>query len=141
MSYHEDQLREALSSPIAAGIVETFSSDGEVIDGLKRAFSFSGSKIDWKAVHGHLSATQVGSGHDEFRRFFDARRNEVGGDRTAFYVNDGLTDGCVRASLFTFQRHLESILSLPGHHYFVAEDFSWCMAYAMEGDIDFGWSA
>jgi len=58
----------------------------------------------------------------------------------AFYLNDSLLDCSVRASLFTFQRHIDAILSIPAQHYFVAEDFSWCIAYTMEGDIDFGWA-
>ncbi len=140
MSYHEEQLRQALSSPITAGVVEIMPSDSDVIRGLERAFPFVGSKIKWGGARGHLTATQIRPDHEDFRRFFDARRNDLGGDRAAFYVNDGLLDGCARASLFTYQRHLNSILSLPGHHYFVAEDFSWCIAYTMEGDIDFGWS-
>jgi hypothetical protein len=141
MTSHEDQLREALSSPIKSGVLEVFPSDSDVTNGLERSFPFAGSKIDWDAVRGHSSTIQTESGHQEFRDFFDARRRELGGDRAAFYVNDALLDCAARASLFTFQRHLDSILSIPGHHYFVAEDFSWCIAYTMEGDIDFGWSA
>lgn len=140
MDYHEQDLREALSSPIAAGVIEVWPSDRSVVEGLERAFLFSGSKISWEAVRGHQAATQAQQGHEEFRCFFDARRSDLGGDRIAFYLNDNLMNCAARASLFAFQRHLDVILRMPAHHYFVAADFSWCIVYTMEGDIDFGWS-
>lgn len=140
MDHHEQEMREALASPIRAGIIDLLPSDLRVVEGLERAFPFSGSKIAWKAVQGHLSATQAQPGHEEFCRFFDARRSELGGNQTAFYVNDNLMDCAARASLFTFQRHLDTILAMPAHHYFVGENLNWCLAYTKEGDIDFGWS-
>jgi hypothetical protein len=36
--------------------------------------------------------------------------------------------------LFTYQRHLDAILAMP------AESLNWCLAYTMDGDVDFGWS-
>jgi hypothetical protein len=137
MDHFERQLREALSSPLAAGILVIAASQSGVAAGLEQAFPFEGSKIDWRTVKGHLNSSDEGG----FRRFFANRRDELGGNAKAFYLSDNLTDCAVGGSLFAFERHLDAILSIPAHHYFVAEDFSWCIAHSMEGDSDFGWSA
>jgi hypothetical protein len=140
MDHYERELREALSSPIEAGVFQILTPD-DVADGLQRAFVFSGMKIDWETVRGHVPADGRAIGDDGFHRFFAARRDELGGNQVAYYLNDNQIDCAFRASLFTFERHLDAFISIPAHHYFVAEDFSWCIAYTMEGDADFGWSA
>ena len=136
MSHFERELRQALSSPLTAGILVIAASECAVADRLERAFPFDGSKIDWGAVKGHIN----GSGESGFRRFFADCRDKLGGDAKAFYLNDDQMDCAIGGSLFAFERHLDAILAVPAHHYFVADDFSWCIAHSMEGDSDFGWS-
>jgi hypothetical protein len=33
---------------------------------------------------------------------------------------------------------LDPLLEIPEHHYFVAEDRTWCAVFRMEGDVDLG---
>lgn len=140
MSFHQIELLESLSSPIAAGIIKVFHSNSSFVQGLEKAFRFEGSKIRWDLVSGHISLTEVQPESGIFRRFFSDRGRELGGDRAAIYLNDDLVDCALSASMFAFERHLSEIISIPAHHYFIADDFEWCMAYTFEGDIDFGWS-
>lgn len=140
MNDYERELREALASSIAAGVVDVRASEHGLDQRLMQAFPFAGSKIDWRSVRGHLGTREGERGSAGFCRFFDARRRELGGRQKALYLNDNLLDCVIYASLSIFQRHLDAIVSIPAHHYFVAEDFGWCIAYTFEGDIDFGWS-
>jgi hypothetical protein len=140
MTYHEEEIRAALQSPIAAGVIEIAGDDSSVVRRLEEAFPFVGSRVSWDALPGHLAARETRPDHADFRKFFEARRSELGGDRTAYYLSDNLLDCTLRGSLFSFERHMDAILSIPAHHYFIANDFRWCIAYTMEGDIDFAWS-
>lgn len=141
MEDYERELRQALSSAIRNGILRVGASDKDIASELERAFPFDGSKIDWTRVRGHVGGASPGESDEAFRDFFAARVTELGGAEGAFYLNDNLIDRVVSGSLFAFARYLGAILSIPAHHYFVAEDFSWCMTHTMEGDFDFGWSA
>lgn len=141
MSFHQLELLAALSSPIAAGIVKVVDSDRSIVQGIERAFRFEGSRIRWDLARGHISTHEAEHDSIVFHEFFKDRCRELGNGQTAIYLNDDLIECALSASLFVFQRHLNGIISIPAHHYFVAEDFEWCIAYTMEGDIDFGWSA
>ncbi|MCY1673031.1 hypothetical protein OVA07_18665 [Novosphingobium sp. SL115] len=141
MPFHQVELLDALSSPIAAGIINVLHSSSSFVSGLERAFRFEGSKIRWDLVNGHISMTEGERHVLLFPEFFGERCRELGTSRTAIYLNDGPVAFALSATLFAFQRHLSEIISIPAHHYFIAEDFAWCIAYTMEGDIDFGWSA
>ncbi|WP_446652906.1 hypothetical protein [Blastomonas sp.] len=121
-------------------MISVFQSDGRFVQRLERAFQFEGSKIRWDLARGHISLTEDELNYGTFRRFFNDLGRELGHDMAAFYLNDNLVQCALGASLFAFERHLGEIISIPAHHYFVAKDFKWCMAYTIEGDIDFGWS-
>lgn len=132
----------ALASPIRAGLIEVLPHSDDLADRLSTTFPFCGSKIDWRATRGHCSGRELSRDRElvAFADFFDRRSKELGRDSIAYYVNDNQVDWALRASLWTFSRHLEAITEIPGHHYFVADDLGWCMALTMEGDIDFGFA-
>ncbi|BEV01942.1 hypothetical protein [Novosphingobium olei] len=134
------ELRDALALPIAAGTIGLYRSSEDIGRRLEQSFPFAGAKIDWSLTRGHLAVSAGARSLVGFSAFFEDRRTALGNDQPAFYLSEGPIDFALRASLITFQRHLRSIVSVPAHHYFVAEDFSWCIVYSMEGDIDFGWS-
>ncbi|ESZ87682.1 MAG: hypothetical protein Q27BB25_08010 [Blastomonas sp. CACIA14H2] len=140
MSFHQHELLETLSSPIAADIIKVFHPDSTFIQRFETAFRFEGSKIRWDLTRDHISLTEVQVDFGVFRSFFSERGRELGSGRTAIYLNDGLVDCALTAPLFAFERHLNEIISIPAHHYFVADNLEWCMAYTIERDIDFGWA-
>jgi len=138
MPTYGDELLEALASPIEAGLIKVVS-EGPVAAGLEAAFPFSGSKIDWSAVAGHDRAVETHPNeHTDFLEFFARHARRLGAGNEAFYLCDGPWDFVLSATLFTFERHLPLFITVPAHHYFISQDFSWCMVYTMEGDIDFG---
>lgn len=142
MSTCEQELLRALASPIAAGIITVVADESRIARQLERAFPFAGSKIDWRLARAHFGTSETSHGSDaDFRRFFSDRCRELGGDAKVFYVSDNSVDFALAASLFAFERHLDPLLALPCHHYFISTSFDWCIAYTMEDDIDFGRSA
>lgn len=141
-STFETELRAALASPVNAGLIEIIPQSDDLAARISTAFPFSGSKIDWRATGGHFSAKEPARDREfaVFSDFFDRRSRELGRETVAYYLNDSQIDCSLRASLWTFSRHLEPIIRVPGHHYFVADDLSWCMTLTMEGDMDFGYA-
>lgn len=141
-STFETELRVALASPVKAGLIEIIPQSDEVAARISTAFPFYGSKIDWRATKGHFSAREAARDREfaVFFDFFDRRSRELGRETVAYYLNDNQIDCSLRASLWTFSRHLQPIIGVPGHHYFLAYDLSWCMALTMEGDMDFGYA-
>ena len=141
-SAFETDLRIALASPVKTGLIEIILQSDVIAARISTIFPLSGSKIDWRATRGHLSVVET-SRHRElvaFSNFFDRQSKELGRESVAYYLNDSQIDCSLRASLWTFSRHLNKIIGIPGHHYFVADDISWCMALSMEGDMDFGYA-
>lgn len=72
--------------------------------------------------------------------FFVDRCLELTLSEKVIYINDSALDFVVTSDLVTFKNHIKGILELPDHHYFVSVDYSWCMAFTMEGDMDFALS-
>jgi hypothetical protein len=138
----ETELRAALAGPVKDGSIEIVPYSDGIATRLSKAFQFCGSKIDWRATTGHLSALEPSRDRElaTFSAFFERRLEELGRGSVAYYLNDSQIDCSLRASLWTFSRHLQPIVEIPGHHYFVADDLGWCMALTMEGDIDFGYA-
>lgn len=141
-STFETDLRIALAGPVKTGLIEIIPQSDGIAARISTVFPFSGSKIDWRATRGHLSALEPSRGRElvAFSDFFDRRSKELGRESVAYYLNDSQIDCSLRASLWTFSRHLHPIIEVPGHHYFLADDLSWCMALSMEGDMDFGYA-
>jgi hypothetical protein len=140
-STYEAELRAALSRPVSAGLIQVIPHSDELAGRLSNAFPFRGSKIDWQATGCHLNAW--GPSRDQlatFSAFFSRRSEHLGREAVAYYLNDNQIDCALRASLETFAQNLQSIIEIPGHHYFVAGDLRWCLALTMEGNIDFGYS-
>jgi len=134
MSWPEEHLDEALARPFASGLIKRIASADILWDQLSQSFPCPGTYIDWSGTEAHVGTR---GDHAAFCRFFALRVLELGGEAPAYYLNDHLGLE-MRATLAVFAAHLRPIIELPLHHYFVSSDFDWCIAYRMEGDIDFG---
>lgn len=138
-SWHENELFNKLKE---AGMHGRFSVDENfdfVFSGLEERVPLDGSKIDFERIHGSSFSICNNSELEslEFAEFFDERIIENHLEGLIYYVGDGCTNVRIKGEIPDFKLILHLIFQIPEHHYFVAEDFSWCMSFTMEGCMGF----
>ena len=133
--YWDERVSSALEAALQSGDLRIIHEVDELFEELTAAFPFGGTKIDWRDVPGSLHAH---GDQEDYERFFLENTTKMGWDAPAYYLSDNSINFAIAGSVERLAKHLPIILENPEHHYFTAEDFSWCMALTMEGDMDFG---
>lgn len=137
---YEEDLLFALKQHGLASVVKVEKNGTSYFSALAQSFPYHGSKIDWSKIQGsvHNHESDIKTQQIAFISFFDnisVRYNLNNED--SLYLGDNLTDFCLSAKISEFRKCLPQILSIPQHHYFMAENFKWCLVFSMEGDMDF----
>ncbi|MBL4787077.1 MAG: hypothetical protein JKY49_16835 [Cohaesibacteraceae bacterium] len=139
MNWAEEELLSDLDDQIKSGDILVEDKSDRYFSKLEASFSLDGSKIDWKQVPGAIFAN---ADRDHFPdgclKFFEqmCEQNRLKGK--CIYVNDGAIECALIMPVAILASCLKSIVEYPEHHYVIAEDFSWVMAFTMEGHMDFG---
>ena len=139
-SYWDQQVRDALRPAFDGGQLTTIDEVDDLFRRLESAFPIARSKIDWNKVPGSIYLASKGAKRENFQRFFHENMERMGLDTTALYLSDAALSFAIAGTVRSLGQSLHSILENPEHHYFVASDFSWCMALTMEGDMNFGFA-
>jgi hypothetical protein len=115
------------------------NGESEVFQKISEHYPAVGSKIDWNRFEGFVEEREwnLDLHGESFKRFFYEAVSRFGLTGDAIYVGDGLTDFSLYAPIDQFGLLLDAIFDVPHHHYFVSDDFSWCMCFTMEGDMNF----
>jgi hypothetical protein len=137
-SYWDRQVRRALAPALGRGELRIVDDADALFGRLQSAYPVQGTKIDWSEVPGSFSLNSQGSKQADFEEFFRENAPRMGLDTPAYYLSDSALSFAIAGSVRCIDQELRAILDNPEHHYFTAEDFSWCMALTMEGDMDFG---
>lgn len=140
MNLYEEELIEVITSDVANGQIAIISDSVSYFKNLAAIYPFLGAKIDWALVSGAIELCEGRSGFQEkaFSEFFYEIGKKISQSETIIYVGDGLTDFALLSKKDVFGKYLGAIFSIPQHHYFIGEDFSWCMVFTFEGDMSFG---
>jgi hypothetical protein len=107
-----------------------------VFNWLSLHFPVNGTKIDWRRVQGkhvHWSIT------DDVQLASMASREvclRIRPGSVVEHVGDGLSPYGIRFTDDNAPSVVAALLEIPEHHYFVAEDRSWIVVVATEGDLD-----
>lgn len=139
-NYFEAELLKHLHGALEAGIILVEADSAGYFSTLAQCYPVAGSKIRWSHIPGsierHESAAhlQLAAGCD----FFGEMVALHGLTGQAVHIGDSAVGFALLASVEEFARHLDALLSIPQHHYFVAADYSWCLALGMEGGMSFG---
>lgn len=139
-NYFEAELLKHLHGPLLAGTMVADADSAGYFSRLAQCYPVAGSKIRWSAVAGAIERRencpdrQLAASGDFFREMVALH----GLDGQAVYLGDSAIDFALLAPVSVFALHLEALLSIPQHHYFVAADDAWCMVLSMEGDMAFG---
>lgn len=140
-NYFEDELLQILGTDVHTGIITIEPDCTDYFVKLAKCFPAAGTKIDWGRVPNSIN-TWRDEDRDEsaFVEFFNqiVTSNNLSGP--IVYMGDSNTEFALLTSIDVVSKYLKDILSIPQHHYFVAADFSWCIAFTFEGDMSFGYA-
>jgi hypothetical protein len=139
---YEDELVAELEGEIAAGLIDVVPDSCEYFKRLASVFPVSGSRIDWSSLPcgiNHYCRTK-NSAADEFLEFYERITHAYGLHGRVIYMGDGGIDGAFISQLGQVGKNMKLFLTVPQHHYFVGEDFSWCMFLSFEGEFGFGFN-
>lgn len=139
-NFYDAELREALRGKFNSGKLKDVGDSLLYFEKLEAGYPVVGSKIEWSKLSGSIErfASNDALEMREFLEFFDevVEGMRLSGD--VIYMGDGLTDSALSGDIECFREVLPLLLETPQHHYLVAEDFSWCMCFTMEGGMAFG---
>lgn len=140
MTFEEELLSEFELSVKNGDIIVDPSSDSYFSE-LELRFPILGSKIDWDAVSGsereQASADAYAS---DCQHFFDKMMRRYGLSGQCIVIGDSAVEVALIMPVGIMQFNLQKIVSVPQHHYVIANDYVWCMSFTMEGELAFGFS-
>ena len=138
MSFEEELLAD-LNVFIKAGNVSIKKSSDVYFNRLAEFFPLYGSKIHWgKVADSVVDFASNKNDVTEWVIFFNSMVKHKGLSGKVIYLNDSAIECVLIISLDTLSKCIQPILEFPDHHYFIAEDYAWCMCFTMEGDMTFG---
>jgi hypothetical protein len=139
-NYFESEARIAFKSEIESGELTVTLGSAEFFQRLAQTFIPVGSRIDWTLLPNSIGAIETS--HDlqatAFENFFRMCIERFNLTGLGTYAGDSATDFLLRCELVVMQRLLPVLFEIPQHHFFAAEDFSWCACFTIEGDMHFG---
>ncbi|MGY1447581.1 hypothetical protein [Pseudomonas gessardii] len=136
--YFDGELISELEQYIASGEVAIVDNIDCYVDGINSRLPIKNRKLDW-------SASFLAAGLEVDRRkkasafsvFFQEVKLRYGLEGKVFYIGDGATDIVVLGDIDIFVKVLDYFVTIPQHHYFLAEDYSWFICFSIEGDMGF----
>lgn len=140
MSFEEELLAD-LDTFVKAGDVSVEESSEAYFGRLAEVFPLGGSKINWDQVSGSIVDTNSNINDvTEWVNFFNEIVEKKGLGGNLVYVNDSAIECALTMSVDILKQCIKQILEYPDHHYFIGEDYAWCMTFTMEGDMTFGFN-
>ncbi|MEK7425555.1 MAG: hypothetical protein AAB131_17140 [Actinomycetota bacterium] len=108
----------------------------ETEDWLNHHLPFVGSAVEWSRVRGDHRHWFAAANDDMTAVVVDFLAAVAGFASGVVHVGDSLSPVSVRIAPGQLGDVLDALLEIPEHHYFVAEDRTWCGVFRMEGDVD-----
>jgi len=139
MTYEEELLSE-LRSLISNGKIKVEDDSSKYFLELSQSYPTFGSKIDWDEIENSEVEDATGEDCDsQFVLFFKKiiRENQLQGE--CIVIGDSAVSMALTTDVNTLSFVLLDIIEIPQHHYILAKDLSWCMAYTMEREMAFGY--
>ena len=138
--YHDTEIRKSLREEFDSGVIEEIGDYTIYAEGLESNFPFVGSKIAWRRVPGAVGHLQrnVSLQTENLRDFVGKVSKDNCLTGNFIYIGDNLTSFAIRGPISILQDILPKLMEIPQHHYFLDENFLWCLTMTMEGEMDFG---
>ncbi len=141
MATFAEELLSDLDQAIRSGEVAIETSSDQYFARLQSTFPVLGSKIEWSNVPAAIEeVASPQAGIQDCLRFYDRVRSTYGLHGPCVVIGDSQVDFSIVTTVEDLRGHLDRILAIPQHHYIVAADFTWCMAFTLEGNMAFGFA-
>jgi hypothetical protein len=142
MSVSDNFLEKLAPSMTNGRIVVEYDMD-KYFDQIEASFPIYGSKIEWDEVDGSVEElARLEFYSADCTNFFNKMTEQFiqNPDSKVVLLGDSAMDYALLTSLKNVPEVLEKMLELPQHHFIVANNFSWCISFSMEGDMAFGFA-
>ncbi|MBV6749636.1 hypothetical protein KV580_04965 [Pseudomonas chlororaphis] len=134
MSYYDEEFTTWMDSKkIPYETIEQSKHD-ELIHSIKKAFFFSGSKIDWSKTENSLSFNT----QNKDKALLAIAQKSTSSTSAIIFIGDSLTHLGYKIKNTDISSVLTEIFEIPQHNYIFPQDLSWIACLSMEGDIDMG---
>ena len=107
-----------------------------VFEWIGANFPFSGTKIDWRNVTGDHAHRRADNDAELATLTAEAVSQRLRLSAAVEHVGDDLSPFGIRFTRVAAEAIVVALLEIPEHHYFVAQDRSWMVVAASEGDLD-----
>lgn len=137
----EEELLLSLDGLIKSGDVVVDKSSDNYFAQLGSKFPVVGSKIDWEEVPGSVEEIAKDDEYIESCLSFFmkmCKKNNLNGK--VIVIGDSAIESAFIMPIEVLKSNLKKVLGIPQHHYIIADDYSWCMSFTMEGDMAFGFN-
>lgn len=136
-----EELLADLDPAILSGEVAVEPSSDQYLARLQATFPVMGSKVAWSKVPGALEETASPDAYvEDCLRFYDRVRTGYALHGACVVMGDSQVEFALLTTVERLRGHLHRILAISQHHYIVSAEFTWCIAFTMEGDMAFGFA-
>jgi hypothetical protein len=107
---------------------------------LAMIMPLQGSRLDWDRVpNARVAFTPIGEQQTaDFETFFKQAVLDFSLTQDVIHLSDGGPELARRLPMSEMVKTLDPFLSIPHHHFFIDDNFSWCMVFTFEGEMGFG---
>ena len=110
-------------------------------DLINDKYPFMGNRIDFKKLNNNkyykLDDTNVLNEASKIILNI-INENNLNTEERIVYIGDSLTEQAYEFKLKNLVILLPFILDIPQHHYFIPQNFAWCLTISFENDLEFG---
>jgi hypothetical protein len=130
-----------LGPAIESGEMTVDASSDRYFARLQAAFPVLGSRIVWSKVPGAVEASAVREAYSkDCIHFYDRVRSAYALAGPCVVIGDGQVHFSLVTTVKHLRGHLAGILAIPQEHYIASADFTWCIAFTLEGEMAFGYA-
>ena len=122
--------------------VKVLKDIDKLIKLIEHHFLFNGSRINWcqTEMHYHKKSNKESLFADTKEFIVELREKYLKDNVNVIYLGDNLTEYGYQFDLGDIDQHIDYLLGIPQHHYFVPKDVNWCICISFESYLDFGFS-
>ncbi|AIN14539.1 hypothetical protein [Yersinia pseudotuberculosis] len=136
MTYDQELKLDCANSNIA--LIEL----GDAVDyfnSLEAKYSLKYNRVDFSLLDKHIH--MKANGNDlatDYQSFIIGLFDSIKCYSDIIYIGDNLTESAYKLHLSFLIPFVSKIAEIPQSHYFFPDDYSWCLNFSFEDDMDFG---
>ena len=136
-----DDFIEIIAPNIANGRIVVEYDIEKYFEQIEASFPIYGSKIEWSEVAGSIEElARLEFYSSDCIDFYNKITKTLNPNSKVVLLGDSAMDYALLTILKNVPEVLAKMLELPQHHFIVANDFSWCISFSMEGNMAFGFA-